>query len=409
MTLRWNVTWIALACTGIAAGSLGCRKDRPRSAEGDAGAATPTAVDEKAGGTAAPGTPATAPEDVDWMGIGNDEVARRSNITADECAIALADGQGVRITVCDFIREVNSLPGRYRARFDSLERRKELLDDMISMVVMEAEAKRLGLDQGAEAQMAVERILADKMEAKIRDELRAGIREAITDADVQQYYDGHQDQFSRPELASAAHIVVAQESRAREIIAQLTAPGTDPTTFAKVALEESTDQETRTRGGNLAFFTRPDVHSELYRSVDPAIATVVFEMQNVGQIHPEPIHTAAGWEVVKLMGKRAPIVRTLDQVRAMIRSRIEEERLEEAWKQRLTEIEAELGVELHPENLTDVRPNIPSQEELRALHDARMAPTEGVGPVPSGRPEVLLPPVPTAPPAPAAPEGPAQP
>ncbi len=355
----------------LAAGTAACRKDQPRRGAAVDAAAAPGGAPEKARGAAAG---SQADQDVEWMALGDEDVASRSGIALHECRAALAEGKGIRITVCDFIRQANSLPPRYRARFDSVERRKELLDEMISLAVLEQEAKRLGLDKTPEAEMHVERILADRMEARLRSELRARIRGEIEARDEVAYFEAHPDQFNRPELAGAAHIVAATEREAREIIAQLGAPGADSTLFAKLALEKSLDEETKARGGNLAFFTRPEVRSDLYRSVDPKIAETVFGMQNVGEIHPEPVRTDAGWHVIKLVGRRAAITRTIDQVRPMIRARIEEERLREAWERRLDEIRREVGVEVYPENLADVRPAPPSAEELRAAHEGRAGP-----------------------------------
>lgn len=248
--------------------------------------------------------------------------------------------------------------------------------------------------------MTIERILAERMEAQIRADLRADVRAAITAEDEQAYYDAHPDEFSRPELASAAQIVVETEDAAREIIAMLRAPDAKPDLFAKLALERSIDEETKTRGGKLAFFTRPDVHSELYQSVDPSVSAAVFSMQNVGEIYPDPIRTEQGFHVLQLVGKRAAIVRTVDQVRPMIRSRIEDQRVREAWDRRLEEIKREVGVEEYPENLPDVRPRPPTPEEMQAAHDRRhgpgidvqippMAPPVGApaGPESAGAPE----------------------
>jgi peptidyl-prolyl cis-trans isomerase C len=397
-----------IACLAAAAGTS-CRKaqQQPPSPNADAAAASPT--QPTPAGQAPGGAEKVAEAEPDWSGLSDEDVAQRSGIGVDECRLALAEGDGFKITVCDFIREVNSLPPRYRARFDSLERRKELLDDMISLSVMEQEAKRLGLDRDPETQYYMERLLADKIEAQLKTELRQQIRLAITPQDEQAFFEAHQEQYNRPELASAAHILVASETEAQAIIAQVTEPGADRNLFAKLAAEKSIDAETKDRGGNLAYFTRPEVRSDRFRSVDPALSAVVFEMQNIGDVFPQPVHTAEGWHVIKLTGKRAAVVRTLEQVRPAVRVGIEEERFQEAWKKKIAEIEAQLGVELHPENLADVHPTLPSPEEIERLHGGVHAdvppggmPSPGMPPG-HGGPAVLPPPPPVAPAPPPAP------
>ena len=203
-----------------------------------------------------------------------------------------------------------------------------------------------------------------------------------------------------PELASAAHILVATEAEAQSLIARLTAPDADRNLFATLAAERSLDAETKARGGSLSYFTRPDVHSDRYRAVDPALAAVVFEMQNIGDVYPQPVRTTQGFHVLKLTGKRAAVVRTLEQVRPAVRAGIEDERFKEAWQRKMQEIQGELGVELHPENLAEVRPQLPSPEELERLHHAHGAPASPGG-LPIGPAGDRSAPLPLPPPGPA--------
>ena len=157
MGLRQFSAMVFVAALATVAGSVACRKSgqpTPRAGADGATAATPGTpggTQPAGGGAGATPAPVAEPEP-DWSGLTDDEVARRSGISVEECRLALAEGDGFRISVCDFIREVNSMPPRFRSGFDSMERRKELLEDMISLAVMEQEARRLGLDKDPETQ-----------------------------------------------------------------------------------------------------------------------------------------------------------------------------------------------------------------------------------------------------------------
>jgi peptidyl-prolyl cis-trans isomerase C len=384
-----------------ALGAGGCRRAQAPSRRGSAGrGGDAPAATSAAGGDR--GKPLVQEAEPDWAGLSDEEVAQRSAITPEECRLPLAEGEGILITVCDFVREVNALPPRYRARYDSLERRKELLEDMISLAVMEQEAKRLGIDRAPETQYYVEKLLADRMEERLQRELRRQIQASITAQDEQAYYEAHREQYNRPELAQVAQIVVATEQEARDLIVQLAAPDAEPGLFDRLAAERSLDARTRDRGGRLAYFTRPDVSSDRYRPVDRAIAEAAFSMQRNGDVHPDPIQTSAGWHVLKLTGKRAAVTRSLDQVRSTVRSTLLDERFQAAWAEKLEQIVAEMGVEVHPENLGDVHPDVPSPDELRRLHDE----AHGFFPPPPSPPPA--PPVAPSPP-PSAPRAPAPP
>jgi hypothetical protein len=363
---------LALVATAFA---VGCRKERDATRPGTTGGAThlPDAAAPVEAGPGVPGAPDRnlVPEpEPDWAGLSDEETAERSGLSTEDCRLALAEGDGFRISVCDFIREVNAVPSRHRVRYDSLERRKELLDEMISLAVMELEARRLGIDRDPETQFYLEKLLGEKMETRLRAEIRQRIREGIAPEDERAYFEANRDRFDRPELMSASHIVVATEDEARALLAELQAPEAPPNLFERLATEKSLDEDTRGRGGSLSFFTWPGVESERYQSIDPAIAEAVFALRRVGDLHPEPIRTEAGWHVVRMTGRRALIERTLEQVRAAVRAGIEEERFQPEWDRRMAEIESSLGVERHPENLADVRPRVPSPEDLERMHAA---------------------------------------
>jgi len=183
--------------------------------------------------------------------------------------------------------------------------------------------------------------------------------------DEQAFFATHQDSTTA-RAGQRRPILVATEAEAQAIIALVTAPGAERNLFAQLAGEKSLDATPR-----IAAATSPSSRGRgAQRPVPlrgPRPLRVVFECRTSATSSPSRAH---GRRLARAQADRQARrrVRTLEQVRPTVRVGIEEERFQEAWKKKLEEIEAQLGVELHPENLADVRPTLPSPDELERLH-----------------------------------------
>jgi peptidyl-prolyl cis-trans isomerase C len=102
----------------------------------------------------------------------------------------------------------------------------------------------------------------------------------------------------------ARHILVAQESQARDIIRELQAGGD----FAAIARARSIDPGGRQDGGDLGWFGEGDMVPEFF-----AAAARIAD----GQISTEPVRTQFGWHVIKVEGRRAQTT-PVEQVRERV-------------------------------------------------------------------------------------------
>ena len=104
-----------------------------------------------------------------------------------------------------------------RLRYQSKERRRELLEEMIDVELLAAEARRLGIDKEPETEDAVRGILRDALLAQAR-EGRARARGDHRASEVRAYYDAHLDKFSEPERRRVAAIVIRDRKEAEKVL-----------------------------------------------------------------------------------------------------------------------------------------------------------------------------------------------
>ena len=108
----------------------------------------------------------------------------------------LAKVDDVTITVGEFQERINQQSPYVRARYTSLERKKEFLDNLVRFEVLAKEAERRGLDKDPEVVRTMKQVMIQKL---LKDEFDKQRMEDISDAECKKYYDAHPEEFNKPE------------------------------------------------------------------------------------------------------------------------------------------------------------------------------------------------------------------
>jgi peptidyl-prolyl cis-trans isomerase C len=267
------------------------------------------------------------------------------------------------ITVGTLEDEIAKQPAFRRARFHDAATLKALAEQLLARELLAREATRRGLDRNAEArqaidQMAVQHLLRSEIDERITPE-------SIPEADVRAYYDGHPEEFSRPEMVRASHILLADQEGARTVLAQ--ARETDMRGFRELARVQSLDTETKLRGGDLRYFARDgQVPGSPDTPVDAAIATAAFGLTNVGDVS-DPVAVGERFSLVKLTGRRPAETRTFEQTAQGIRLKIWRERRKASVDAFLARLRERLHPETHPDLLAAIQ--LASPDPTKVLVD----------------------------------------
>ncbi len=279
------------------------------------------------------------------------EEARHHGLTDEEARQVLAKVGERTITLGEFADRLAEQSPYLRARYNSPERRRELLRNMVRFELLALEAARRGIDEEPAVVEAVEQVMVEQMMKDLfTDRIRA---EDITDEEVKAYYEAHRDEFHRPAHVRAAHILVQSERRARELIETLKGASPKMETFRKLAKEYSRDERTRRTGGDLGFFPAPG-RGELPEHVPPEVARAAFTLERIGEVVEAPVRSKAGWHVVMLTGQRAALNRSLEEVRRTIVNRLWREKRERAIERFVDGLKQKAKVEIDEDALAQV-------------------------------------------------------
>ena len=146
-------------------------------------------------------------------------------------------------------------------------------------------------------------------------------RISISPQDIQRSYEDNQQQYSTPEQVRASHILLKTEGKddaavkkqAGEILAKAKAPGAD---FAKLATQYTEEEQGKTRGGDLDYFSKGQMV--------PEFDAVAFAMQP-GQIS-DVVKTQFGYHIIKVTDRKPATTKSLDEVKAQIEDQLKWER-----------------------------------------------------------------------------------
>ncbi|TDL76693.1 foldase [Rhodococcus qingshengii] len=139
----------------------------------------------------------------------------------------------------------------------------------------------------------------------------------ITDEELKTYFDENKDSLGEAEQVKASHILIEDESTAKEIKQKL-ADGAD---FAELAKEYSTDEGSKENGGELGFFPRGTMVTEFE---DVAFSLPINEIS-------EPVKSDYGYHIIKVEEKKEAKEANFDESKAAIKETLIDEKMESEY------------------------------------------------------------------------------
>jgi peptidyl-prolyl cis-trans isomerase C len=304
---------------------------------------------------------------------GGGDGPRVHGLTEEEAAQTLAKIGDREITVGQFAEEIANKGPFLRARYNSPERRRELLDQLVRFELLAQEADAQGFDdlpdvQRTRKQLMIQHFLQEEYEERLTPA-------DITDEEVRAFYEAHPTEFHQPEQVRASHILFTSEANATRVLRQILASPSDVRLFRSLAEELNTDEATRDRFGDLGFFSRPE-EAGPNATVPPEVATAAFSLTTIGAVSRDVIHSARGYHIVKLTGRRAALDRSLEEASRPIRHRLLRERRESGIAELVTRLRSEADVEEHLDLLSQIHLDIP-EGSFPPTVDGHAAPIDG--------------------------------
>ncbi len=265
-----------------------------------------------------------------------------------------------------------------RARYNTLERKKEFLDNLVRNELLAQEARRQGFDKSPAVEEQTKRAMIQELIKHQLDEKLTGAD--IAEADLKKFYDAHQDDFVKPERARVFHILLAAKDAREKVAVHKQAVALlkdidarekkgEVNAFQTVAMKESKDQLSAPMGGDLRFLSK----DELTKAYNPELATAAFDLKSPGE-KAGPIDTPTGVELVKLQVKTVALNRSFDESKDSIRGRMARERRSREYDDWIKKLHETTKISINDAELDKVQvdgsaqpPAMNQQQQLRPV------------------------------------------
>ena len=280
-------------------------------------------------------------------------------LTAEQSSRVLAKVGDRLITLGDFGRTLERMDQFDRLRYQTKERRRELLTEIVDVELLAAEAKRRGLDKDPEVEDAIRQLLRDAMLAQARQGLSAPAE--IPAAEVRAYYEANADRFSEPERRRVAAIVMSDKKAAEKVLkeAQKVSAGSAwGELFYKHSLTAPKEQGPSSPvdlAGDLGIVGPPGDARGANPAVPEPIRAAVFQIGNVGAIAGELVEVEGKHYIVRMNGITAGHHRPLAEADRAIRVAILQQKMQDQVRALEDELKKKFPVQVDEAALSTIK------------------------------------------------------
>jgi len=266
------------------------------------------------------------------------------------------------ITLGEYAAVLERMDQFERLRYQTADRRRKLLDEIIRVELLAAEARRRGLDQDPKTVERIRQVLRDELLKKVRRQVPQPAQ--IRESEVRAHYDQHRQEFHEPERRRVAHIVVASQARAEQLLQE--AMQASPAQWGNLVREDSLDRSGQPAStgalelaGDLGIVSRPGEGRGDNPKVPEELRAAVFEIPKVGGVHGQVVKARGRFHIVRMTGKTEARERSFTDAQRSIRVSIVQERIRAAEKQLEEELRKRIPVRIDEQALAKV--SVPSE------------------------------------------------
>jgi hypothetical protein len=284
--------------------------------------------------------------------------AEPGKLTPELAKQVLAKVGDREITLGEYAETLERMDPFERLRYQSADRRKQLLNEIIQVELLAEEAKRRGLDKQPETQERLRQMLKQELLADLRRSLPAP--GDIPDADVHAYFDTHHDEFKEPERRRVSHLVVATDAQAKRALQ--TALGASASDWGKLVADVSLDKPPKSSAptpvelaGDLGIVGPPDHPRGANPRVPEALRAAVFQIAQLGGVFGQVVPDGGKFHIVRMTGRTEARDRSFQDAERTIRVAIVEERIRAREEQLEQELKQRYPVTIDDGALAQVK------------------------------------------------------
>lgn len=283
--------------------------------------------------------------------------AQSALLTPEQAAKPLAKVGDDVITLGDYSAALEHMDAFDRMRYQSPERRKELLDEMITVDLLAKEAVAKGYDKEPLAEQELRAILRDAMLAEARKDVPSP--QDVPEAEVRAYFDEHRADYKDPERRRLSVVVLRDEAQASQVLADAK-KAVSLLQWGELVRSKSIDAQARANvpvdlAGDVGIVSPPGDRRGENTRVPELVREAAFAIADVGGVADKVVPADGKFFVVKLTQKLPAHERTYEEAERSIRVKLAQDRLRKKEDELLAELRKSVHVEIDENALATVK------------------------------------------------------
>ncbi len=283
-----------------------------------------------------------------------------TSLTPEQSGKVLAKVGDHTITLGDYAAALEHMDNFDRLRYQSPERRKELLTEMINVELLAREATLKGYDKDPAAQQEIRAILRDAMLKEARK--GAPVPADVPEAEVRAYFDAHKADYKDPERRRASVIILPTEAAAKDALEQAkkTSGATLTTQWGELVRARSVDPQAKANVpvdlvGDIGMVSPPgDGRGENTR-IPEAVRAGLFEIPKLHDVLGHVVLAEGRFYVVRLTQKTEAHERSYQEAERAIRVKLAQDKIRAKEDDLLAQLRTKYPVVVDDKVLATVR------------------------------------------------------
>jgi peptidyl-prolyl cis-trans isomerase C len=286
--------------------------------------------------------------------------ASSDGLSPEQSAQVLARVGDRTITLGDYVAALRHMDQFDRLRYQAPERRKELLGEMIDVMLLADEARAQGYDKEPMAEQEIREILRDAYLEQAREGAPAPAD--IPADEVRAYYDAHKADFHDPERRRLSAVVLSSQAAATAVLeaAKTTTAGQ----WGDLVRAKSIDPQARAGGpvdlaGDLGFVSPPGDDRGGNARIPDEVRAGGFEVAAAGGVLPHVVASGGKFYVVRFTSKADPHDRSFSDAERSIRVKLAQQKLHARQEELVDELRKRYPVKVDEAALAAVKVDSP--------------------------------------------------
>lgn len=238
---------------------------------------------------------------------------------SEKKVVAIVNGK--EIFEQDVLKFLNDMGPQMAMQFQSPEGINRVVDELVNQELLYLDAVDSKMEEEAEYKELLELTKVNLLKNFAFNKLIG--KETVNEEEISKFYEDYKENFQRPQMLNASHILIDSEEKAKEVVEEIN----NGLSFEDAAIKYSSCPS-KEQGGNLGEFGRGQMV--------PEFENAAFEMEE-GEISG-PVKSQFGYHIIQVNEKLPEATSSMEEVKDEITNQIIRMKQQDKYMNKVNEL-----------------------------------------------------------------------